>query len=269
KTFSATMLQGNPQQNEKILPSSQVPSSSPEERMEDVREIHGSILREREDPRDGYEPIPLWLVTFIMIVVFWGGLYLAYFSGNFRSDVFDPSTLLAASSPKKESGPPDPLIVGKRVFQQNCAVCHQTTGLGVPGQFPPLAGSEWVLSQDWHGDNHLVKIVLKGLQGVVQVKGNTYNNAMPAQEKLSDEQLAAVLTYIRNEWGNKAPPIPPEFVARIRAEIKDRTQPWTQDELKAIPRELVAPEQAPESTPANPTPPPPEPSPLPQALQKA
>ncbi|OHE78138.1 MAG: hypothetical protein A3F67_00845 [Verrucomicrobia bacterium RIFCSPHIGHO2_12_FULL_41_10] len=131
-------------------------------------------------------------------------------------------------------------VVGKKVFTQNCAVCHQSTGLGVPGQFPPLVGSEWVLSQDWHGDNHLVKNVLYGLQGPVTVKNIPFNNAMAPWNQLSDQQIAGVLTYIRSEWGNNAPPITTEFVAKVRADTKPRTEAWTMAELKAIPRELCS-----------------------------
>lgn len=200
-----------------------------------VSQVHGSIMREQSDPADGYEPIPLWLVTFIMIVVFWSGLYLAYNSGGFEKDVFDPSLVSwSGGGPEKETGPPDPMVLGRRIFAQNCLVCHQSTGLGVPGQFPPLAGSEWVVSQDWHGDNHLVKILLHGLEGPVTVMGNLYNNAMPAQN-LNDAQISAVLTYIRNEWGNSAPPISEAFVTRVRAETEGRSQPWTQPTLQAIP----------------------------------
>lgn len=222
-----------------------------------VAAVHDSILREQADPEDGYEPIPLWLVTVIMVVVFWAGLYLAYNSGGFQSNVFDP-TLVSWSgggTAAADAGPPDPMVVGKRIFTQNCVVCHQATGLGVAGQFPPLADSEWVLSEGWHGDNHLVKILLHGLQGVVEVKGNIYNNAMPAQN-LNDAQMAAVLTYIRNEWGNSAPPISEEFVAKIREETTGRTEPWTQPELQAIERVLdsTLPPEAPpaESAPAPP-----------------
>jgi hypothetical protein len=127
----------------------------------------------------------------------------------------------------------------------------------VAGQFPPLVDSEWVLGQDWHGDNHLVKIVLNGLQGVVTVKGQPYNNAMaPWGAVLKDDQIAAVLTYIRNEWGNKGPAIPVEFVSKVREQTKGRVDPWTQKELQAIGRELVgeaaaAPEAAtPAASPA-------------------
>lgn len=204
----------------------------------DVAKVHESILRERDDPQDGYEPIPLWLVTFIMLVVFWAGMYLAYNSGGFQANVFDPSrTAWAGGAPAADTAAPDPIALGKRVFTQNCVVCHQASGLGIPGQFPPLAGSEWVLSQSWHGDNHLVKILSHGLQGIVQVKGETYSNAMPAQ-KLTDAQIANVLTYIRSEWGNNAPPITEAFVTEIRAQSADRAEPWTQAELQSIERVL-------------------------------
>lgn len=201
-----------------------------------VAKVHGSIIREHKDPRDGYEPVGIWLIVFIFALTFWGGMYLAYNSGGFQSDVFNPTKVAwDGGGAAVQAGPPDPMVLGKKVFTRNCAVCHQATGLGVPGQFPPLAGSEWVLSQDWHGDNHLVKIVLKGLQGPVTVKGQQFNNAMTPWEQLKDEEIAAVLTFIRNEWGNSAPPISAQFVAEVRAST-ERSEPWTQKDLQAIPK---------------------------------
>jgi len=203
-----------------------------------VAQVHGSILREQAEPRDGYEPVPLWLITLFFAIMFWGGLYLAYFSGGFRSDVFNPAqTAWAGGRVPTPSGPVDPKVLGKRTFTQNCVVCHQTTGLGVAGQYPPFVGSEWVLGHDWHGDNHLVKVLLKGLQGPIQVKGVAFNNTMPTWEQLSDEKIAAVLTYIRSEWGNDAPPITPDYVKKIRDESAGRTEPWSQKDLQAIPPE--------------------------------
>ena len=97
-----------------------------------------------------------------------------------------------------------------------------------------------MLAQDWHGDNHIVKIVLHGFHGAVTVKGEQFNNVMaPWGKVLKDEQIAAVLTYVRNEWGNKAPPITKEFVSKVREQTKDRTEPWTPKELQAIERLLV------------------------------
>ena len=155
-------------------------------------------------------------------------------------NVFNPARVAWDGSGGGAAAAPDPMVVGKRLFTQNCAVCHQQTGLGVAGQFPPLAGSEWVLAQDWHGDNHMVKIVLHGFHGPVTVKGEQFNNVMaPWGKVLKDEQIAAVLTYVRNEWGNQAPPITKEFVSTIREQTKDRTEPWTQKELQATERVLV------------------------------
>jgi mono/diheme cytochrome c family protein len=202
----------------------------------DVRDVHGAILREKDDPRDGYEPIPLWLVSSFMALVFWAGAYLAFYSGGFQADVFDPSQVAwAGGGAAATKGPPDPMVVGKRLYTANCLACHQATGQGVAGQFPALVGSEWVLGGDWHGDNHLVKILLHGLQGPIQVKGDTYNGAMPPWKQLKDEQIAMILTYIRNEWGNSAPPITAEQVAKVRAETAAQTEPYTQNQLKAIP----------------------------------
>jgi mono/diheme cytochrome c family protein len=200
-----------------------------------VRDVHGAILREKDDPRDGYEPIPLWLVSFFMALVFWGGAYLAFNSGGFESTVFNPTQVSWTGGGAVAKGPPDPRVVGKRLFTANCVACHQATGQGVAGQFPTLVESEWVLTEGWHGDNHLIKILLHGLQGPIQVKGDTYNGAMPPWKQLKDDQIAAILTYIRSEWGNNESPITAEQVAKIRAETTAQTEPYTQKALQAIP----------------------------------
>ena len=205
--------------------------------------IHASILREREEPRDGYEPIPLWLITVFFAVIFWAGIYLAYNSGGFSNNVFNPELVSwQGGGSGAAAAPPDPKIVGKRLFTQNCVVCHQSSGQGVAGQFPTLVGSEWVIDAgpgDWVGDNHLVKVLLHGLGGPIQVKGATYNNAMPPWKQLKDDQIAAILTYIRSEWGNNEPPVTAEYVKAIRDTTGDRSDPWTQKELKAIPAETI------------------------------
>jgi len=205
-----------------------------------VANVHGSILREQQDPEDGYEPVPFWLITLFFGIIFWAGMYLAYNSGGFRPDVFNASQVSWVGGSSGPVAPPDPMVVGKRLYTANCVACHQTTGAGVARQFPPLIGSEWVLGGDWHGDNHLVKIMLHGLQGPIQVKGETYNNAMPPWQQLKDDQIASILTYIRSEWGNQAPPITPEFVAKIRESTGVRSEPWTQPALQAIPKEMIS-----------------------------
>jgi mono/diheme cytochrome c family protein len=184
------------------------------------------------NPRMGNGPIPGWLIPVIGFAIFWTGAYLFSYSGGFAADVFDYQPKYGAQA-AAAAGPPDPKVLGKKLFSANCVTCHQATGEGQPGQFPPLAGSEFVLGE---ASNRLIAIVLKGLQGPVQVKGQAVNNAMQAWEgQYTDQQLAAILTYIRSDWGNNAPPVSPEAVKAMRDELKDRKDQWTVAELMKIP----------------------------------
>ena len=136
----------------------------------------------------------------------------------------------------------DAMQVGERIFTWNCALCHQLNGQGVAGQYPPLAGSEWVQAKNWHGDNHIVKIVLHGFQGPMTVNGQPFNNAMaPWGKLLTDDEIAAVLSYVRSQWGNDAPPITTEFVKKMRQQTHDRKEAWSQKELEDIGKEDVMP----------------------------
>lgn len=113
------------------------------------------------------------------------------------------------------------------VYNRTCAACHQPDGKGTPGVFPPLDGSEWLVNDV----GVPIKVVLKGLQGPVTVKGATYVSAMPAHVDLSDQEIADVLTYVRQSWSNDAPPVKPEQVKGFRASLKARTAPFTAQEL--------------------------------------
>lgn len=215
-----------------------------------TQEIPPAILREKSEPTESKAPIPLWLIGICFAIIFWAGLYLALNSGGFKPDVYNPTLVSwSGGGAGGAAAAPDPKVIGKRLYSQNCVVCHQGNGLGVAGQFPPLAGSEWVIGGDWVGDNHLVKVLLAGMQGAIQVKGNTYNNAMPPWSQLKDDQIASILTYIRSEWGNNAPPITPDFVKSVREKTGPR-DPWTQKELKAIPAEKA--DAQPAAAPAKP-----------------
>lgn len=207
----------------------------------DIVQKHDALLARPDASREGSETLAPSLIVVFLVLVFLGAGYLFFNSGGFKPDVFNPKRVSWTGGGSSAAAAPDPMVIGKKVFNTTCAVCHQASGQGVAGQFPPLVESEWVLANSgWHGDNHLVKIVLNGLQGVVSVKGQQYNNAMaPWGATLKDDQIAAVLTYVRNEWGNKAAPITREFVARIREETKDRKDPWTQKELEAIGKVMV------------------------------
>lgn len=127
---------------------------------------------------------------------------------------------------------------GKGIYMQTCMACHQVTGAGIPGAFPPFDGSEWVI-----GDaKRLVALVLKGYTGPITVKGQAYNNVMIAVDtqfpQLKDNaKLADVLNYIRTAWTNKAESaITPDFIEKVREEYKDRATPWNAADLeKAFP----------------------------------
>ena len=193
--------------------------------------------QDQEVPEPGKGDIPAWLVGAIGLGIFWAGAYLFSFSGGFRSDVFDFKPKFGVVGGAKVAA--DPKVVGKALFSANCITCHQANGEGVPGQYPPLAGSEVELGD---ATNHLIAIVLKGLQGPVTVKEKPFNNSMQAWEgQYTDQQLAAILTYVRSDWGNNAPPITADMVKQIRDEFKDRKEQWTWPEIEKIPpKNLVA-----------------------------
>jgi mono/diheme cytochrome c family protein len=158
-------------------------------------------------------------------------VYFDQHSGWFDAQVYTPyrsAAELALYQPP--SGGPD-LARGKAVYENICGLCHNNDGSGKPGQAPPFAGSEWALGNP----NHMIRIPLTGLAGPVEVKGQQWNLAMPAMgAALPDDDLAAVLTYIRQSWGNKASAITPDQVKAARAAVGNRTQPWTADQLNAV-----------------------------------
>lgn len=132
------------------------------------------------------------------------------------------------------------LAAGKAVYSGagNCVGCHQASGEGVAGQFPPLKASEWVTGSD----KRLVAILLYGIGGAFTVNGKTYNGQMPAQgTALNNKQIAQVASYIRNEWGNKASLIYDDQVAAVKKEIV-RQASWTQTDLDAaVPADAACP----------------------------
>ena len=102
---------------------------------------------------------------------------------------------------------------GKRVYSQTCFACHQATGLGLPGVFPPLAKSDYLMADK----DRSIRGIIKGVTGAITVNGTQYNGVMPPV-MINDEQIAHVLTYVRNEWGNKGDIVTVDDVRRVRAE---------------------------------------------------
>lgn len=102
---------------------------------------------------------------------------------------------------------------GKSVYQVNCLSCHQADGSGVPGMHPPLGPGSWVGKEP----NELIAIMMKGLNGKIEVNGEVYNDFMPSHAQLSDEDIANVLTYIRSNFGNNFDPVTLQMVKDVRA----------------------------------------------------
>jgi mono/diheme cytochrome c family protein len=130
-----------------------------------------------------------------------------------------PDPVLRSFMQTVMDGSSDPTTKGREIFQKICAACHQKDGEGKDGLAPPLVGSEWVLAP--RGDR-LVRIVINGLSGPIQVRGKTWNLAMPPlKENLGDDQIAVVLSYVRSRLaGNHAGLITSEAAAAARKEAR-------------------------------------------------
>ena len=138
--------------------------------------------------------------------------------------------VVAPAGPKLSAAEMKRFEVGKANYELYCLPCHQAHGLGQEGLAPPLLGSEWVGGSE----QRIARIVLRGLRGPIKVKGQTYELDMPTLEVLDDEQIATVLTYVRNEWGHAFSPVSTNMVQKIRAQIADHADAWTQEELLQI-----------------------------------
>jgi mono/diheme cytochrome c family protein len=132
--------------------------------------------------------------------------------------------------------------LGARVFARDghCVTCHQPNGAGLAPTYPPLDGSPWVTGSE----ERLIKLTLHGLWGPIEVKGVAYDPAKgippmtPFGALLGNEEIAGVLTYVRNSWTNKATPVQPATVGKVREATKDRSIFWKPEELlKAHPLE--------------------------------
>ena len=204
----------------------------------DLTEVHAAVHREHSVGTPGSVPIPVWLMVLCGIAIFWAG---TSFSGGFGGDYFSsdnytvhPGAAMKATGAGGGSAPTELSQVdqGAQYFSQNCAACHQPTGLGVPGSYPPLAKSEYVNG----GTRRLGMILLKGLQGPVKVEGATYNGSMPPWgTSLTDKKIAAILTYVRQAFGNASGPVTPEQITDARKEFANHPASWSEADLLAVP----------------------------------
>ena len=199
-------------------------------------------LSEGTEPTANLAPVPLWLIVFFGALFYGGQLYLDHAAGGFNAQVYEPyPTFVTLKQAQPDLGGGAAFLAkGERIYNTWCVGCHMLNGGGNPsGHIPPLAESEWVLAK---GPGRLIRIVSKGFTGAVNVKGQSYsgNNMLGigdqflGDEAQKAEDIAAVLTYVRGSFGNKATPITPAQVNAVREKIKDRTAQWTEAELLQI-----------------------------------
>jgi len=178
----------------------------------------------------------MWLFVGAFVLLWTGAVYFDARGGWFDARVYAPY-----NKPPEDLQPPKEghdLARGRRVYEMACAVCHTSSGLGNPAvNAPPLVGSEWVLAP---GPNRMIRIVLNGLAGPIEVAGKQYGAGVmtPFKDALSDEDIAAAITFVRMnpEWKHNASPVTPAQVAKIREATKDRgSVNWTAAELLKIP----------------------------------
>ena len=161
-----------------------------------------------------------------------------------RDFVAPPDIPIVKFDPPKHLSGDDVKVykLGAEVFARDahCMTCHQPTGQGLGNVYPPLMGSPWIVGSE----ERLIKATLHGLWGKMEVAGKTFDPArgVPPMTAfgslLDDKELAAVLTFVRNTWGNQAPAVRPETVKRVRLANRDRTIFWKPEELlKAHPLE--------------------------------
>ena len=182
-------------------------------------DLHRAQGRENAEPEERLQPVPLTVAAVTLAMVLFGVVYLLFSDPFGNSELGDRRTIADLAGPAPAA--PGAVADGKQLFTANCVACHQATGKGLPGVFPPLDASEWVL-----GDARTVaNILLHGVDGEMEVAGTTYKGAMPAFQQLSDTELAALATYIRGSWSNKADAVQAALFEQER-KANPRTTPF-------------------------------------------
>ena len=146
--------------------------------------------------------------------------------------IFGALFLLAScttSAPQHHKNPQ--AAKGEALYQVSCGACHQANGQGLEGIAPPLAGTRWASESE----ERLARIVLHGLRGSITVADKEYNLEMPALGFFNDQDIAAILTYIRAAWGKPAESVSEETIGKIRTQTRERIDSWTVEELLSSP----------------------------------
>ena len=186
-----------------------------------MKQPQQSRSSEHADPHEQYNPVPRVVLGLALGLVVWAVGYILLARPDGLAGLGDqraPATLAKGTAPAQGG-----TVDGRQLFVAKCQACHQAAGQGLPGVFPPLANASWV-----KGPAEIpIQIVLHGLNGPIEVAGTTYNGSMPAfGEQMNDAELAAVLSFIRAEWGNASAAVDAAAVQAARKASAERTQPW-------------------------------------------
>lgn len=203
-------------------------NDSKQEDSKDIYDIHQAVLRERSLPEEGNETGPWWLYAVILTTFAFGFFYTGYYFGEFS---YQPHQLYISQA--EEEAPAEPveltqMELGENIYGSVCSTCHQSNGEGVEGAFPTLVDTDYVNGSI----GRFAGIIIHGLYGEMEINGINYNGNMPAWgEQISDEEVAAVMTYVRNSFGNNSTDVPIDSIKSYRENYGDRTSQWEVDEL--------------------------------------
>ena len=139
----------------------------------------------------------------------------------YLGDKVEPSGTISAATDALHSGTltlEQQMAAGRTLFAGTCSTCHQSEGQGLEGVFPPLAGSDYLAANS----KNLPNILMNGLTGPLKVNGKDYNSVMPPMSHLNDDEMANILTYVLNSWGNPGGQVQSAEVAKVR---KDTQRP--------------------------------------------
>jgi mono/diheme cytochrome c family protein len=186
----------------------------------------------KHEPTEGFLHAPLIFVFIFGCLIFICSVQLAHTTNDFQ--LHPPKEIVELTPEEKEALRVERKVAsGGKIFAARCASCHQANGLGIAGQYPPLAGSKWVTSDPGLISN----IILKGLKGEIIVKGEKYGTSAAinmAAVPINDREIANVVTYVRQAWGNKASELSEDEVASFRSSSSDQLDQWTGEQLKSL-----------------------------------
>lgn len=201
------------------------------------------ISTNEAEPTAVLTPMPVWLVAVMLALLFLSAWYFDVSGGWFEPKVYAPYHSLADLQRYQPNSDPDAsyLAQGRKLFAENCAVCHMETGIGNPANgCPPLVGSEWVKHPT---PDRVIMIVSKGLAGPITVNGKVYNtgvmlavgDSLPGDEKEKSFKIGAIISYVRKQFGDVSVVVKPEHVEGVRANIKNHTGNYTPEDLLKVP----------------------------------